>query len=398
MNVREYWKPDDPDFILNPYPNYHKLREEHPVFQSTSGDYIVLGYHAVRKGLIDKSFEAATRTAWLKNLIAYAKKKGKDYTSITKTMQSFLVQMNPPEHTELRRVLSAEWPKKDELIQMIDPICEQTIQNLPQEGDLVIELSKTLPLKVVNEILGYHQLDLSMVEDGGILLSALNPYLTVKDLDRINAASQRLYAHFETFFASLSPETPGLAGRLKAISLKGEHPNLDWVSVTLSLFIAAFETTRSLLSSLLHFLLTHPNYHTQLRDDRYIENFIHEILRLEAPIQMTGRVNTSDAELQEVKLPPRSGITLCIGSANRDPEIFENPDEIDLERDNHQHLSFGAGIHHCLGSQIAMLESKSLVKHIIPVLSRLQLKEDISYDPLVTIRNISSLKYYLHDT
>jgi len=397
MKATDYWKPDDPAFILNPYPNYHKLREEHPVFQSASGDYIVLGYQDVRKGLIDKIFDAATRTEWLKSLIAYAKKKGIDYSSITKTMHSFLVQMNPPDHTDLRRVLSAEWPKKDHLEQLISEVTRKTVENLPKEGDLVIELSKTLPLRVIEDILGFEHLDMGLLEDGSTLLSALNPYLTIKDLDRINAASARLYDAFESLFKEVSTDQEGLAARLKKVSLDNRYPQFDWVSVTLSIFIAAFETTRSLLSSLTYHLLVHPGFAENLSNDRYIENFIHEMLRLEAPIQMTGRVNTSDAMLSEVALPPKSGITLCIGSANRDPYVFDNPDEIDLERDNHNHLSFGAGIHHCLGSQIAIMESRSLVHHLIKVLPKIELKEAPTYDPLVTIRNISSLKYLIHE-
>lgn len=393
MSTTEYWKPDDPEFILNPYPNYKKLRDKNPVFQSTSGDYIILSYNECRKALIDKTFKAATRTAWLKNLIEYAKKKGKDYSAISQTMYSFLVQMNPPEHTDLRRIISSVWPKKSELELLVNETTDDLVKNLPQKGDLVVELAKTLPLKVINRILGYPTMDLTLLDDGSTLLSALNPYLTLKDLDRINDASKRLYSKFEIFCSEISPEGPFLASQLKKVSLNEKHHDLDWTSVTLSLFIASFETTRSLLSSVMCFLIQKPDYQNLLTNDGSIENFIHEILRLEAPIQMTGRINTSAIELNSIPIAPKSGLTLCIGAANRDPKMFENPDEVDLERDPRNHLSFGAGIHHCLGSQIAIMECMSLIKHILPILPSIKLLEEPTYDPVVTIRNITSLKY-----
>ncbi|MEQ8811432.1 MAG: cytochrome P450, partial [Imperialibacter sp.] len=116
------------------------------------------------------------------------------------------------------------------------------------------------------------------------------------------------------------------------------------------------------------------------------------ILRLYSPVQITGRSNPEPIALSGVEIPANSTITLCLGSANRDPGHFENPDQLIIDRKENDHLSFGYGMHHCLGSQMAVVEAAAVVKAFLPIIDRISISSEPIWENRLMIRRLLSME------
>lgn len=160
-----------------------------------------------------------------------------------------------------------------------------------------------------------------------------------------------------------------------------------------TLWVAGMTTTSMLISSAILMLLKDSELAQKLREnEELIPRFIEECLRLETPESETRRITTQDVELGGKTIPAHSIVMLGLRAANRDPDYFENPDEISLCRPAKKHLSFGGGVHQCLGMGMARMEAKHVVKAILPRLPYMQLEEEaIVYFPSSHFRGLEKL-------
>jgi len=391
MKISEIWRPDDYDFIVNPFPQYEKLRKISPVFVSPTEDYVVLSYEDVKKVLGDKSCLAGVRKDWMDRAIVYSKKKNQDFSPISKVMQALLFQMNPSMHSDLRKVLLSYWPSKNWVDEISKKHAKTLLKELPDEGNFVHHVARKMPLLVINEMLGSAFTLEELMEDGMKFLRTLDPYLTARDLEGINQSAIRIHDIFSCYYEQVDIEADGFSAWVKKNESQFLAYKVDPISVILFLYLAGQDTTANLISSVLDEILRDKSLIGQLDSDQRIENFIHEVLRLHSPVQLTERVNTNEISLGGRVIPPKSILSLCIGAANRDPEVFENPNELNLDRDQNRHITFGYGIHHCMGNQIALLETFYLLKELLPVLGAYELVSEAHWDKRLAIRNITTL-------
>ena len=391
MKISEIWRPDDHDFIVNPFPHYEKLRNLSPVFVSPTKDYVILSYHEVKQVLSDRSCLAGVRKDWMIRAIDFARKKGHDYQVINKVMNALLFQMNPTVHTDLRRMMAEYWPSKDWVMQKAEKYSAQVIDELPDQGNFVDHIARKLPLLVINDLLGSNFDLQDIMKDGVEFLRTLDPYLTARDLASINDAATRLFYVFDKFYKQVDREGGSFSSWVKRNDAMIKGYNVDPISMILFMYLAGQDTTSNLISSILQELLSHRQHLENLESTKKIENFVHEILRLHCPVQLTERVNQNEMLLSGVTIPAGSILSLCIGAANRDPKTFENPSQIDLDRSKHNHITFGYGIHHCLGNQIALIEAEILIKHLLPIIGQYELVNEADWDNRLAIRNINSL-------
>jgi len=160
------------------------------------------------------------------------------------------------------------------------------------------------------------------------------------------------------------------------------------------LFAAGYETTANLIGNGLLALFRHPDQLARLRGDgSLMGNAIEEFLRYGSPVQLTGRVALEDVKLGDIPVQ-KGGLIVCVlGSANRDPEVYLEPDRLDIARENIRVLSFGGGIHHCLGAQLARLEAEIAISGVIRRFPNL--KPDDAENPVwrssMALRGLASL-------
>ncbi len=162
--------------------------------------------------------------------------------------------------------------------------------------------------------------------------------------------------------------TKDLISALSEAEVEGEHLE-DWevLGFTILLLVAGNETTTNLIGNMLNVLADRPELWARLRDDRtLVEPFIEETLRIDSPVQVLSRYSKEDVTIDGIDIPAGVPVNVAYGAANRDPKAYDRPDEFDLAReDDTHHVAFGMGIHYCLGSPLARLESKVALERLL---------------------------------
>jgi cytochrome P450 len=161
----------------------------------------------------------------------------------------------------------------------------------------------------------------------------------------------------------------------------------------LLLLVAGHETTVNLIGNGLLALLRHPDQFERLRTDESVErSAVEEFLRYDSAVQFTGRLVKEDVEIGGHHIRKGSGISTIVASANRDPAVFDDPDTLDIGRDPNPHLSFSAGIHYCLGAQLARMEGQIALSSLVRRFPKLKLAtEDLVWRPAPILRGVEAL-------
>lgn len=351
-----------------------------------------MSYDLVRQVLHDPSCLTGSRVEWVNKLQGYASNRNIDFDATSAIISSMLIQINPPDHTELRSLLAKNWPTKDLLSAMAQQLSTDIAGKLPKQFNLVTAIAKKLPMQMICHVLGFpSDQGERHLNDGLRLVQLLGPYLSFRDLLQTQKAAERLLDSFQNFYDTVDPNKPAnLSAKIKQAYRNNGRKQDEAVTLLIFLFIAGFETTSTLLSQCLLLLLNNKALLGKM-DQPSLPAFVSEVLRLHSPVQITGRKTSQEMVLGGVHLPVGSILTLCVGAANRDPKHFKNPDALDISRDSKQHLSFGYGIHHCLGSQMAQIEAIEMLKIMIPILGQFNLTGPIKWENKLTIRSVREI-------
>jgi cytochrome P450 len=212
-----------------------------------------------------------------------------------------------------------------------------------------------------------------------------------------------LTSFFTDYFQQPPPTGhPTVLSHLRTLIQVGELSTTAAISMTKTLWLAGIATTSMLMSSAAYYLLKHPDVADQLRaDPALVDNFIEEMLRLQPSLTIVGRVTTQPVVLGEHELPAGASVVCSILAANRDSARYANPDELDLSRRPTRHLSFGGGIHACLGAHLARLEARVVVHWLLAQgagLRQLNASVRPSYFPAYVFRAIKHLPVKLQPT
>jgi cytochrome P450 len=166
----------------------------------------------------------------------------------------------------------------------------------------------------------------------------------------------------------------------------------DMVPLCTLLLIAGFETTVNLIGNTVFALLQRPDEWHRIREDMsLVEAAVEETLRFDSPVQRTARVAHEDVVIGNQQVKRRDLIITLIGGAGRDPEVFDRPDEFDLDRTSRDHLAFSAGLHYCIGSPLAKLEATIAVRELITRFPDLRIDGSPLRRPGTLIRGLASL-------
>jgi cytochrome P450 len=393
------FNPRDPAFIANPYPTYHRLRATMPVWRSPFGRTFLTRYE-----------DAA--------LLMRDKRLGKDYNDPEALTRRFgptamdepavvelshmMLMRDPPDHTRLRGLVTKVFTARrvEDMRPGIQALTDGLLDKVAAQGemDAIRDLAFPLPVLVICELLGIPEEDrarfVTATASGAALLNPVPP--TREELDHANEGTMATGAYFEGLFElrrkeprddllTLLVQAEEAGDRLTTAELRA--------NVTL-LFAAGHETTVNLIGNGLWSMHSNPSQWAAIRDDPgLIPNAIEEVLRHESPVQAVARSVAEPIAFGGQEFAVGELIVALIGAANRDPEVFEDPDRLDVTRERLRPLSFGGGIHFCIGAQLARLEAEIVFATLLRRMPALRLvdPEKPSWRPSFTLRGLTTL-------
>ncbi|SCK23273.1 Cytochrome P450 [Streptomyces sp. WMMB 714] len=363
--------------LTAPYPLYARLLGEGPVqhvrLTGVGPCWMVLGHREVRAALADDR---------LRNDIRHSANWDDDGTY---AVGPNMLQADPPAHTRLRRLVAREFTahRVQALRPRVERIAGELADAVAREGraDLVEDFAFPLPITVICELLGVPAADRTAF--GAWSTEIVAP----SSPEAATAASRSMGAYLLDLIGrkrrTPSPDAGDLLHALVRTADEdgGALTADELLGMAFLLLVAGYETTANLISSAVRLLLTHPGQLAALRADRtLLEGAVEEALRYEPPAQAaTFRYTAEPVTLAGVRIPPGETVLLYLAAANRDPARFPHPERFDITRDpaaTRAHLSFGHGIHHCLGAPLARLEASIALRTLLERLPGLTLAED----------------------
>jgi cytochrome P450 len=375
------FNPLAPEFIRDPYPFYARLRDTDPMHVTPFGSIAASRHAEVSLVLRDKRFG--------KDFVPRSMRRyGPDIMEqpVFRSMSHWMLQQDPPDHTRLRGLVVKAFTARriEDMRPRIQEIVDQTIDALVPRGeaDLIEDFAYRLPVTVICDMLGipeeHREAFHKRSNDSGRLLEPVP--LSPKEIAEGNAANAMSEAYFHQLF-ELRRRNPGddLTSQLVQAEEDGSKlTNEELTANIILLFGAGHETTVNLIGNGLLALYRNPDQLALLKArPELIGNAIEEFLRYDSSVQMTGRVALEEIEDLGGRRIPKGETVLCLlGSANRDPAVYPDaPDRLDIERPNVKPLSFGGGIHFCLGAQLARIEAEVAIATLLRRLPQLRLAD-----------------------
>jgi cytochrome P450 len=299
--------------------------------------------------------------------------------TIGQVMGRTILEMDPPEH-QRQRALVAKAFRARVLDQWGDAIIGATVSELIDafardgQADLIPQLTFPFPVRVIARILGLPEADWPR-----FLRLSTQLIAVMRNWEGALAASRELRGYFGEIIADRRRHTRGdLVSQLISAEVNGRRLSDEEIYPFLLLLLpAGAETTYRSSSNLLFGLLSEPDQLEAVRADRgLVPQAIEEALRWETPLLTVARSATEDVELGGVHIPAGSFVAVSLGSANRDPGRYPDPDVFNVGREDKQHISFGDGAHKCLGMHLARLEMRVLLNAVLDRLPGLRLDPD----------------------
>ena len=393
-----------PAAMEEPYPLYARLRERAPVCElEGTGVFFVGSFAAVEEAVRRHEDFSANLTGVL--MLGEGGRPRVFDLSGSGTASDVIATADEPDHAVQRRIVQPVLAagRVAELETEIRGFVAERVARFVRAGggDWCDAVAESLPAFVLMNLLGLDKHDLEVARRwammGGDLLGGnVDRERMAELLEETAAMTAFLGHHFDRTLATPVASRPGnltdaLAGGVEAGALSREQA----VGILVVLFGAAGESTASLLGCAVHLLARAPELQQRLRSDpRLIDAFIEEAVRLESPFRFHYRVVKRAAELCGTALRPGQRLMLAWAAANRDPEVFEDPDAIRLERSQgRRHLGFGRGIHFCVGAPIARLEVRVALEELLSRTRRFDLDpaHPPAHVPSIFVRRLSHL-------
>jgi cytochrome P450 len=389
----------DPAFVADPYPVFSRMRAIAPVWRARTHSWFVTGYEDTSLLLRDRRFGRG-----YDNPDALMRRFGPtamDEPAVVELSHMMLMR-DPPDHTRLRGLVSKAFTARriealrEQIQDLTDRLLDKVIQ--ARRMDAIRALAFPLPMLVICELMGIPEGDragfVAQSRIGGALLNPTPP--TRGELDAANAGSERSAAYFEALFEERrrTPQDDLITLLVQAEEAGDRLSSAELLANVNLLFVAGHETTANLIGNGILALMRHRDQWTMLRDDAsLIPNAIEEMLRYESPVQVAGRIVGETLTLGGVELPAGDIVVSLIGAANRDRAVFEDPDRFDITRKDLKPLSFGGGIHFCLGAQLARIEAAVVFGTLVRRLPSLRLAEPFSpkWRTSFTLRGLTEL-------
>ena len=376
------YNPVSDEASTDPYAVYRRLRDKDPIHRMRLVDAWVLS-----------RYEDAD--AMLRDHDRFSAEDRRFHDAGLTTM----LDIDPPDHTRLRALVSRAFTPRSvsRWHERVQEIADRLLDAAAGRDriDLIAALGYPLPVTVIAEMLGVPAEDMDRFERwSNDIALIVEPILTPAQVENVRRASEELFAYFETIVEERRRKPrDDLVSVLLAAEEEGDRlTHEELLSTMLLILVAGNETTRNLIGNGMLALLRHPDQLQRLRDDPgLLEPAVDELLRYDSPVQLDGRVIREDVEMGGKRLRAGQKVIALLGAANRDPAAFENPDALDIGRKGKSHLSFGRGIHYCLGASLALMEARIAFRGLLDRFPSIQLAAEPRHRDGIVLRGVGSL-------
>ncbi|HEV7733485.1 MAG TPA: cytochrome P450 [Candidatus Binatia bacterium] len=378
----------------NPYPLYHQLREAQPVHRSALGMWVLSRYDdcwaAARDPRLGKDYARQV-----------AQRFGPDWRehpSLTAGEHSIL-NTTGPEHSRLRKLVSKSFTPR--MIENLKPVIARVVGDLLEPiaeaggGNVLEAVGFPLPVTIIGEMLGVPRADHPRFR---VLVRNLVAILEMQPTAEQLAGADAAQVEIRTYFLALIAEkrrrpVDDLLSNLATVEVGGDWLSDDEIATMASLlFAAGFETTTNLFGNGLLALLRHPEQLALLRrDPSLVANLPDELLRYDGAVHLVSRITEAAVEVGGVTIPAGEQVFALLGAGNRDPGRYEHPDRLDVTRTEVQPLTFGGGVHFCLGAALARAEIEITFRTLVQRFDRIALDGEPVFQDRLTLRGLHAL-------
>lgn len=360
-----------PDRFVDPYPIYDRMRESGPVsFSPLLQQWAIVGYEEAREVLRSASFGVAGQMELLLDARPYS-----ELSEPTRTLfRHALLFTDPPRHTRLRAAVSRAFTPRQ--MQHLEPrvqaIVDRLLQGIADDPtpELMRSIAEPLPIQVIADLIGVPEERRSWVtETSTVLRRVVDPFVPLDPAD-----VDRTCADLAAYYSSLADERAAhpaddLLSDLTRSEADGQIDRTELLSLVAILLLAGHETTTGAIGNALVALGRHPEQRDLLRDRPDLwPNAVEELLRYDTVLHTDPRQALEDVTIAGRTIRAGQNVTVMLGAANRDPARFTDPDRVQVDRTDPAPISFGHGIHHCIGAALARLELRIALPAIIDAL------------------------------
>jgi cytochrome P450 len=393
------FSPMAPKVRANPYPIYHRLRDEDPIHLSPFGTALLTRYDDAVSVLRDKRFSVEHRN--------YVDERGSNTLGDAfgpapseRDLSNVMLFIDPPRHTRLRTLVNKAFTPRviDHLRGRVHEIVAELLDEVEgkSEMDVMPALAYPLPVKVICEMLGVPVEDRDRIRVWSRQIAPiLDPIVTAEAQAGIEEAANHLDAYWDGLIEDRRRDLrDDLLSELIRAEDEGHRLNHDELRSTCNLvLIAGHETTMNLIGNGLLALLRHPSEKDKLRQNPQLaRSAVEELLRYDSPVHLTARSAMEELEVGGVRFERGRLAIVAIGGVNRDPAHFPDPDRLDIERNPNHHIAFSAGAHFCVGSGLARLEAQIAFPELLQRMPNIELADpDPEYRETITLRGLKAL-------
>jgi len=389
----------DPAVVADPYPAFAAARAQAPVqWHEGLGLWLAFTHAEANAVLRDRRLGRIWRD----------KEPAERFGQFNLIHRNAILEMEPPEHTRLRRLISAAFARGhvERLRPWVQQLADRLVDELVERSggsepvDVLTGMAEQLPVEVIAQLLGVPEADKPLLRPWS------NAIVKMYEYGRPPAAedaAERAAAEFVEYLRGLAAERRTNLGEdllshlVSTRDADGDKLTEDELVTTCVLLLnAGHEATVNVSGNGLLALLEHPDQLQRLREDpAQLPTAIEELMRFDSPLQLFERTATEDVEIGGITVERGRKVAALLGAANHDPAVFADPETLDVGRTDNPHISFGAGIHFCIGAPLARVELQASFGALLGRTSRLELGRPARRRPEFVIRGLAELPVVL---
>ena len=390
----------DPAVVADPYPAFARARAQAPVqWHEGLGLWLAFTHAESNAVLRDRRLGRIWRD----------REPAERFASFNLIHRNALLEMEPPDHTRLRRLVSAAFARGhvERLRPWVQQVAGELVEGLVERSrgtepvDVLSGMAEELPVAVIAELLGVPRVDRPLLRPWSNAIVKMYEYGRTTALED---AAERAADQFVTYLrglAAIRRRAPGEDLLSHLVTVRDDSvvevgaPVLtedELVTTCILLLNAGHEATVNVSGNGLLALLEHPDQLARLRaDPGLLPTAVEELMRFDSPLQLFERTATADVQLGGITVREGQKVAALLGAANRDPAVFADPDRLNVGRTDNPHVTFGAGVHFCIGAPLARVELQASFGALLERTSRLELGAPARRRPEFVIRGLSEL-------